>query len=306
MKIRALGIVIAVLFLIVVTGCSMEETVSKKSNESTAVTAEKPVEQFIPEADNTTLNFCREFCYFVRGGEKHNLEYNQSSEKFFCQCFDYSKELLVSKEITERDLELYTQKLVYWEDLPITYQIMNEDDCGDYETRKIHRAFAQIQEATNNVVQFQEVKNKEDADIELTCKYLQDCYKKKIDIRKEEGVIYEYESICQHEAGLAQITHYEGFALKKARIDLIGLAGFAETNGYGASGFYIGSCGHTTVEVHEILHVLGFRHTNNPESVMYHQTELIPYTLQKEGACLGSEKKIDQEIIDDLLFVYGE
>lgn len=305
MKIRELRIVMAVLFLIVVTGCAVEETVSKRSNETMTKVTETSAEQSIPLPNNTTLNFCREFCYFVRGGETYTLEYNQSSKKYSCRCFDYSTELVVRKGITDRDLELYEKNLVYWEDLPITYQITNEEDCGEYETRKIHRAFNQIQEATNKIVQFQEVKNREDADIELTCKYLKDCYKKKIDIRKEEGVIYEYESICPHEAGVAQITHYQGFALQKAKIDLIGLAGFAETSGSGASGFYIGSCGHATVEVHEILHTLGFGHTNDPESVMYHQTELIPYTIQKEGACLGSEKKIDQKIVDDLLFIYG-
>lgn len=295
------GIILLILSLLL-TGCAIEETVSTRINETTT-TVEPPPEQPLPQADNTTLNFCQEFCYFVKGGEHTKLEYNQSSEKFFCQCFDYRKELVVTKEITDRNLELYKKKLVYWTELPITYKIMNEDDCGDYESRKIRRAFDQIQDATEEAVQFKEVQH--NANIELTCKYLKDCYKKKIDIRKEEGVIYEYESICSHEAGVAQITDYEGFALKKAKIDLIGLAGFAETSGYGASGFYIGSCGHMTVEVHEILHALGFGHTNNPESIMYHQTEIVPYTIQKEGACIGSERIIDQELIDDLLFIYG-
>lgn len=294
--------ILIVLFLLLMYGCAIEETVSKRINE-TPTKVEPPTEQAIPKADNTTLNFCQEFCYFVKGGEHAISEYNQSSERFFCQCLDYSKKLVITKEITDRDLELYKQKLVYWKDLPITYKITNEDDCGDYESRKIRRAFNQIQDATNNIVPFKEVQ--QDAYIELTCKYIKDCYQKKIDIRKEEGVIYEYESICPHEAGLAQITDYEGFTLQKARIDLIGLAGFAETSGYGASGFYIGSCGHQTVEVHEILHVLGFGHTNNSESIMYYQTEIVPYTIQKQGACIGSERIIDQEIIDDLLFVYG-
>ena len=32
---------------------------------------------------------------------------------------------------------------------------------------------------------------------------------------KKEGVIYEYEGICAHEAGLAKMTKYEGFTIKK-------------------------------------------------------------------------------------------
>ena len=186
--------------------------------------------------------------------------------------------------------------------MPITYQIMDKDECGDYEIRQIYRAFEKLEEATGEVVRFEEVD--QDPNLELSCEFIKDCYSKKIDIRKEEGIIYESEEICPHAAGTAQITKLEGFKIKKAEVTLIGLDGFSETAGNGASGFYIGSCGHTTVEVHEILHTFGFGHTDNPESVMYHQTELVPYTIQQEGACLGSDKKIDQQIIDDLLFVY--
>lgn len=294
---------IALGLLIFMYGCTpaTKEIASLKINE----TASEPrtiLNESIPEPDNITINFCTEFCNFVRGGEQAKLQYNLSSETFSCQCFDYSKEIILTKEIAARDLELYGQKKVRWEKMPITYQIMNQDDCGDYETRKIYRAFERIQEATDSAVQFKEVDH--DASIELTCKYIKDCYYKKIDIRKEEGVIYEYESICPHEAGVATITHYEGFTIKKATIDLIGLAGFAETEGHGASGFYIGSCGHPTVEIHEILHTFGFSHTPVPESIMYYQAELVPYTILQEGACIGSDKKIDQEIVDDLLFIY--
>ncbi len=300
---KKITIIISLLLLTLwLYGCTVKEIPPPKINETIA--PEIPSAKIIPSPNNITINFCQEFCYFVRGGEHNKLEYNESNEKFFCQCFDYSKELLVSKEVTTRDLELYQKKKVQWEKMPLAYQILNKDDCGAYETRKIGRALARIQEATNNVVQFQEVE--EDANLEFRCKFIKDCYKKKIDIRREEGVIYEYESICPHEAGIAKITDYQGFTIKKATIDIIGLAGFAETSGHGASGFYVGSCGHPAVEIHEILHTFGFGHTNNSESIMYHQAELVPYTILQEGACTGSEKKIDLEIIDDLLFIYGE
>ncbi|HLD40284.1 MAG TPA: matrixin family metalloprotease [Candidatus Nanoarchaeia archaeon] len=303
MKSKALviGLLVTVLLLSACTPL-VKEIVTIKSNQTiqNQSAAAAP-----PKADNTTLNYCTDFCYFVRGGETSKLEFNQSDNGFNCKCYDYGKNLLISKNITARDLELYKRKKVQWENMPITYHIINEQDCGSYESRKIHHAFENIENATDKVVQFQKVDNKEDANIELTCKFIKDCYQKKIDIRKEEGVIYESESICNHEAGVATITHYEGFTIKKATIDLIGLAGFAETSGFGASGFYIGSCGHPSVEIHEILHTFGFGHTPSPESIMYYQAELVPYTLLQEGACVGSEKKIDQSIIDDLLFVYG-
>ncbi len=293
--------IIIIISLFLVYGCAVKETPSL--NIEVITPAETPIKETIHQPDNVTLNYCQEFCYFVRSGEQSALKYNQNNQTFSCQCFDYGKELLVSKEITERDLALYGKKMVQWESMPITYQLMNEEDCGSYETRKIQRAFKQIQDTTNNVVRFQQVQ--ENASIELTCKYIKDCYQKKIDIRREEGVIYEYEGICAHEAGVAKMINYEGFTIKKATIDLVGLAGFAETSGHGASGFYIGSCGHPTVEIHEILHTLGFGHVNDPESIMYFQAELVPYTLLKEGGCIGSDKKIDQDIIDDLLFIYG-
>ena len=286
--------------MILLAGCMpVMEEVSLQNNKTIPDVITEPE---FPIPDNTTISFCKDYCSFVQGGENDELGYNESNDSFVCTCSDYSNELAAKTEITPRDLKLYAQKKIWWENLPITYQIMNEDDCDDYEARKIRKGFQIIEEATDDVVQFAEVE--QDADIEVTCTFIKNCYKKTIDIRKKEGVIYESEEICSHAAGMAQITQLEGFKIKKAEITIVGLDGFAETTGYGSSGFYIGSCGHTTVEVHEILHTFGFGHTNNSQSIMYHQTELVPYTIQKEGACLSSEKIIDQEIIDDLVFVY--
>ena len=257
----------------------------------------------VPLPDNNTVNYCHDFCSFVQGGENDKIEYNQSSTLFMCSCSDYAHELAVKSEITPRDLQLYSQRKIWWADTPITYQVMNEDDCGEYETKKIERAFQKITTATEGVITFQKVADA-DANIEITCKYIQNCYHKKIDINKEEKVIYEYESICAHAAGFAKITKMEGFVIKKATIDLIGLAGFSETTGTGASGFYVGSCGHPSVEVHEILHTFGLGHSNNPGSIMYHQAELVPFTVQQEGACMGSDKNIDEEA-KELWSIYG-
>ena len=41
-------------------------------------------------------------------------------------------EYTVEKEAIEK---------LHWNHLPITYFITNEEECGDYETRKIQRAF---------------------------------------------------------------------------------------------------------------------------------------------------------------------
>ncbi len=304
MESKAKWIAIGV-FLILLYGCLPEEKEMpvQKLNETLPETKDLITESLSPGPDNSTINYCRDYCSFVQGGENERLEYNESSRSFFCYCSDYQNELAAKTEISWRDLKLYSQKKIWWGQMPITYALVNEEDCGGYETRKIAKAFQQIEDAAAGAVQFQKINAS--ADIEITCKYIKDCYKKEIDIRKEEGVIYKYESICAHAAGVAQITRMQGFMIKKAEIDIIGLDGFAETAGRGASGFYIGGCGHPTVEIHEILHTFGFGHSNDPESVMYHQTELVPYTIQQEGACIGSDKPISKDIIDELLLVYG-
>lgn len=292
-------------FLMLVYGCmpAEKEIFLERVNKTSSETEISVEESLSPEPDNTTISYCHDYCSFVQGGENKKIEYNESSRSFFCYCSDYQNEIAAETEITERDLRLYGQKKIWWEQMPVTYNIVSEKDCGSYETRKIEKAFQRIEGATKSTVRFQ--KTNTSANIEITCKYIKDCYKKEIDIRKEEGVIYKYESICAHAAGLARITNMQGFIIKKAEIDIIGLDGFAETAGRGASGFYIGSCGHPMVEIHEILHAFGFGHSDNPESVMYHQTELVPYTLQQEGACIGSDKPISKDIVNQLLLVYG-
>ena len=194
-------------------------------------------------------------------------------------------------------------RVVHWTHMPVTYYVTNEQECGDYEIRKIQRAFEAIEDATNNIVTFKKIDIP--ADIDITCSFLEGCYKKTVDIREEEGVVYRYETICAHDKGRAQITALRGFEILKARIELIGLAGFAETKGRGPSGFYVGSCGHSTTEIHEILHAFGFGHIDDPKSIMYPAAESVGFTIQEEGSCLGSKKEIDKIIVDKLIEVYS-
>ncbi len=296
-----------VLAFLLVLGCAENLYAEQKTPDSDVPvpdnrsTAEKEILPLAP--DNDTINYCHDYCSLVHGGENDKVEYNQSNGLFFCSCSDFQGYLAAKTEMTGRDLELYSKKKVWWPELPVTYKIMNPDECGSYEANKIRKAFARIEEESDKAVIFRETENSS-ADIELTCAYIKDCYKKKIDIRREEGVIYKYESICSHAAGFAEITETEGFKLKKAEITIVGLDGFAETTGMGMSGFYIGGCGHPTVEMHEILHTFGFGHSDDPDSIMYYSTELVPYTIQKEGACIGSDIPLGRDIVEELKFVY--
>jgi len=209
----------------------------------------------------------------------------------------------IIEKIEEVDEEKEEIMKPHWVDLPITFFIENKEECGDYEVRKIRRAFDEIENVTNNLVKFKEIN--EPANIDLKCSFIEDCYQYKVDIREEEGVIYKYETVCEHAKGTAQIIGSRGYEIIKAKIEIIGLAGFAEQTGKGASGFYIGNCGHLTTEIHEILHTFGYGHMPNPESIMYYAEDFVGYTLQEPGACIGSKKEIDQIIIDDLIDTYS-
>ncbi|MBW2965626.1 hypothetical protein KY342_00815 [Candidatus Woesearchaeota archaeon] len=212
-----------------------------------------------------------------------------------------------NEEIVEKIEEIVEKKdeieKLHWNHMPITYFIENKEECGDYETRKIRRAFDNVENASNGVVNFKEIE--EPANIDVTCSFIEDCYEYKVDVRREEGIIYRYETICEHAKGTAQIIGVRGNEILKAKIVLVGLAGFAETTGSGASGFYIGSCGHPTTEIHEILHTFGYNHFADPESIMYYAEDIVGYTLQEAGSCVGSKKNIDEIIIEDLIDTYS-
>lgn len=190
-----------------------------------------------------------------------------------------------------------------WEAVPIKYNILNEEECGTYQANKIRRAFDIIENATEGIVAFKRVQM--DANIDITCSFIEDCYESRTETRKEGGVIYttKYESICAYKRGVATITTL-GDEIQTAQIEFVGLAGFAETTGEGASGFYIGSCGHENTEVHEILHTLGYNHVDDPESIMYYKEDSVGYTLHQDDECKNSKKAIDKEIVDDLMDTY--
>ena len=142
-------------------------------------------------------------------------------------------------------------------------------------------------------------------DISIKCTLLEDCYKKTVDVRPDLGVTYTSESICEHNKGEALITNKAGNLILSAQIEMFGLAGFAESGKNGPSGFYVGGCGHATTEVHEILHTLGYEHTNITTSIMYPSEASVTLKLQDAKSCEGTNKKIDDAIIKDLIETYS-
>jgi len=203
----------------------------------------------------------------------------------------------------EPSIETTTQKTtpLRWNHLPVTYEFVDKE-CKLYQAQRFRSAVAEIEETTP--LQFTEVSN--NPDISIRCTLLDDCYEEKVDIDREKGIITTTETICEHAAGLAQITETQAHIIKKATIEFFGFAGFAES-GYAKkpSGFSIGDCGHTTTEIHEILHVFGFEHSPDNESIMYHeQTANVGYTLREPSDCLNSKKEIDDDIVNQLNDLY--
>lgn len=208
---------------------------------------------------------------------------------------------IVQSELENVELEIVEGEL-RWSEMPIQYLIKDEDICGWYESNQIKQAFEKIESATDGVVSFERVNELENGrGIVLVCGFVKGAYEK----RREGGVVYE--NIGSYERGLARITETSGSEIVKAEIELFGLEGFQETEGGRnlPSGFAVGRCGDYRTEIHEILHVFGFEHDEDENSIMYPTAKTFSYSIYQRGRCLNVNSEIDDWIVQDLKEVYG-
>ncbi|MBI2452105.1 matrixin family metalloprotease [Candidatus Pacearchaeota archaeon] len=200
--------------------------------------------------------------------------------------------------------------LPHWTHAPITYKIINEKECGTYESRMIQKAFNEIENSTKGIIKFEKIDYS--PDIEIRCSFIEDCYEKKIDMGNVGSDSYTKEiteKICGYDAGYAQITEFQNNRILKAEIELIGLAGFAETHNIGPSGFSVGRCGYPDLEIHEILHVFGYEHTEENRSIMspiVDNSSRIGLATYGAGDCKDAIISIDDWIIKDLIKTYSK
>ena len=140
----------------------------------------------------------------------------------------------------------------HWTHMPVTYSISGE--CT--EEPAIRNAFKIIENSTDSVVNFKEIKDNNkntESDIKILCSFVENCYEKKQETRW--FWIITTEAICEHEAGEAQIKRLRGNKILQAEINLKQIPEIQE------------NC--SEVVIHELLHTFNYEHSENPESIMY-------------------------------------
>lgn len=182
---------------------------------------------------------------------------------------------------------------LHWSHMPISYYIYEE--CGIYEILKMERAFDKIQTDSHGVIRFRKHNGSVVSDIEVRCSFLEDCYRE----------LSYGDSICSHDLSKVQLD-IEGNVITRARIELIGLAGFVETTNKGPSGFISATRGHLNRELHAILRAFAYPVNSDNYSIMYALENFFPEQEQYDIInCIGNAKEIDFEILSDLVKNYG-
>lgn len=183
---------------------------------------------------------------------------------------------------------------LHWSHMPISYYIYEE--CGKYEISRMERAFDKIQADSYGVITFEKHNSSVVSDIEVRCLFLENCYKK----------MSYGDSICSHDLSEVKLD-VKGNVITKARIELIGLAGFVETGTLGLSGFVGATCGHLNRELHTLLRAFAYPENSDSDSIMYVLENFFPGQEQYDiRNCIGNAKEIDLEILSDLVENYGD
>lgn len=164
--------------------------------------------------------------------------------------------------------EFPTTKEMHWTHMPLTYSIANGCD-----NQKIEKAINKLQAETNYAVSFKRAEK--NADIEITCSYLKNCYENKTERRW--FWLITTEAICEHETGSTKITKIKRNRIMKAKIQLTIIKEKQD------------NC--TETEAHELLHAFGYNHSQNNESIMYPERK-------------GCNEDIDSDIVNDLIKKY--
>jgi hypothetical protein len=152
---------------------------------------------------------------------------------------------------------------IHWGTLPIKYNFYNETKCGQYQADRVRQAFEKIANETNGIVYFQE--NSSSEEMTVYC---------------EKGFPPQ---------GYGYVLSGESRYWLKDKIIVKSEINFYNSGKYTYSG---GCVNYPDVEIHEILHSLGFEHKEDKQSIMYREYR-------------GCKYSIDDDIIEKLKEIYS-
>jgi predicted Zn-dependent protease len=157
---------------------------------------------------------------------------------------------------------------IHYPSSKITYTFVNENICGRVEAIRIRKAFSEIQNQTNNAINFTEINWTADtlAYIEINCS-------KNVPLGEKKGFI---------------VFGNAFYAIKENLIT----KGCINLYNCGINMHTPGCSNFPDVEIHEILHTLGVGHVDNSSSIMLAEYNHCKY-------------KIDKDIIDYLIRIYS-
>ncbi len=164
-------------------------------------------------------------------------------------------------ETKRQDINYSTSQQFYenmrFPDKRIRYNI--KDECSDEKAEDVRRAFSILQEKT--ILEFSEVTT--NSQIIVFCSRL-------VVPPEEEGYF------VAGEGGPTEVINTSLYgAILSGKISL----------------YKDETCDEPNIAIHEVLHVLGFEHNNNPESILY--------------PTLDCDQKIDEYIIEDIENLYS-
>jgi hypothetical protein len=144
-----------------------------------------------------------------------------------------------TKEILKNISNKYEIENFHWNHFPLTY--IFKSSCSQDQINKVKQSFNLIQSETNNLIQFSEIQNFDSPDLSIFC----------------------------HNTELSNIGITEGKTQYTLKKDLRNKSQNIISNA--TLHFYNHlDCGnYPDLEIHEILHLLGFKHINKPDSIMY-------------------------------------
>tara|TARA_Y100000034_G_scaffold21160_1_gene24351 strand:+ start:17771 stop:18742 length:972 start_codon:yes stop_codon:yes gene_type:complete len=147
----------------------------------------------------------------------------------------------------------------------ISYKV--EEECKGDKRERMIEAFDELSSLVG-VISFYEVEFKEGVDIEISCS-------------GQEGVV-EGEYFIAGEGGAKEIILTERYNIINQGVVLLhgNPHGFLE-------------CSWANVELHELIHVFGFDHSENPDSLMYSLLE-------------SCSQRLDESIINELKTLYSQ